>query len=63
MLTKKNSNTNMKIIVQPHLSVVFSRRAQRSEVLRVTENRTTDFYDKDPKVIKKMLTPVDNILL
>ena len=53
----------MKIIVQPHLSVVFSRRAQRSEVLRVTENRTTDFYDKDPKVIKKMLTPVGYILL
>ena len=63
MLTKKNSKTNVKIIVQPHLSVVFSRRAQRSEVLRVTENRTTDFYDKDPKVIKKMLTPVGHILL
>lgn len=63
MLTKKDSNTNMKIIMQPHLSVVFSRRAQRSEVLRVTGSRTIDFYDKDPKVIKKMLTPAGHILL
>lgn len=63
MLTKKNSNTNPQIRMQPHLSVVFSRKAQRSEVLRGIESGTIGFYDKDPKVIREMLNHISHILL
>lgn len=49
-----------KVRMQPHLSVVFSRRAQRSEVLRVTESGTIDFHNE---VIKNMLNRVGHFFV